>query len=123
MAARFRTYLESYTSPRREPVHPTGEHADPATGERLPYPVLMGHAFCSLLEAIPTERLPQHGGSPTTMVVTIDEHTLTTRVGAAQLATGDTISAAKLQAYRAGKCIRWKDAWCRKDISDKALLS
>jgi phosphoribosylamine--glycine ligase len=36
-------------------------------------------------------------------------------------ALGSTVSAAKLQAYRAVKCIRWKGAWCRKDISDKAL--
>ena len=37
-------------------------------------------------------------------------------------ALGDTISGAKLQAYRGVKEIRWKGAWCRKDISDKALL-
>ncbi|MBM4091385.1 MAG: phosphoribosylamine--glycine ligase [Planctomycetes bacterium] len=37
-------------------------------------------------------------------------------------AVGDTISAAKLNAYTAVKCIRWPGAWCRKDISDKALL-
>jgi len=34
---------------------------------------------------------------------------------------GDSIAAAKLQAYTAVKCIRWDGAWCRKDISDKAL--
>ncbi|MHB0955367.1 MAG: phosphoribosylamine--glycine ligase [Pirellulaceae bacterium] len=38
-------------------------------------------------------------------------------------ALGNTISAAKLQAYTAVKCIRWPGAWCRKDISDKALLA
>ena len=32
-----------------------------------------------------------------------------------------SISAAKLQAYTAVKCIRFSGAWCRKDISDKAL--
>ena len=37
-------------------------------------------------------------------------------------ALGNSISAAKLQAYTAVKCIRWDGAWCRKDISDKALL-
>lgn len=37
-------------------------------------------------------------------------------------ALGHSISAAKLQAYTAVKCIRWDGAWCRKDISDKALL-
>jgi phosphoribosylamine--glycine ligase len=36
-------------------------------------------------------------------------------------ALGSTIQVAKLQAYTAVKCIRWKGAWCRKDISDKAL--
>ncbi len=36
-------------------------------------------------------------------------------------ALGDTIPAAKLQAYTAVKAIRWKGAWCRKDISDKAM--
>ena len=36
-------------------------------------------------------------------------------------AMGDTISGAKLRAYTAVKEIRWRGAWCRKDISDKAL--
>ena len=36
-------------------------------------------------------------------------------------ALGSTVSAAKLQAYTAVKAIRWDGAWCRKDISDKAL--
>lgn len=36
-------------------------------------------------------------------------------------AMGSTISNAKLQAYRGVKEIRWLGAWCRKDISDKAL--
>jgi phosphoribosylamine--glycine ligase len=36
-------------------------------------------------------------------------------------AIGKSISAAKLQAYKAVKQIRWDGAWCRKDISDKAL--
>ncbi len=36
-------------------------------------------------------------------------------------ALGDNIARAKLQAYTAVKSIRWPGAWCRKDISDKAL--
>ena len=36
-------------------------------------------------------------------------------------ALGSSIAAAKLQAYTAVKKIRWDGAWCRKDISDKAL--
>ena len=38
-------------------------------------------------------------------------------------ALGNSISTAKLQAYTAVKCIRWEGAWCRKDISDKAVRS
>lgn len=38
-------------------------------------------------------------------------------------AMGNTISGAKLRAYQAVKEIRWPGAWCRKDISDKALAS
>ena len=36
-------------------------------------------------------------------------------------ALGDSIPGAKLAAYRAVKLIRWDGAWCRKDISDKAI--
>ena len=36
-------------------------------------------------------------------------------------ALGETISQAKERAYQAVRCIRWPGAWCRKDISDKAL--
>lgn len=36
-------------------------------------------------------------------------------------ALGATIANAKLQAYTAVKSIRWDGAWCRKDISDKAM--
>ncbi len=36
-------------------------------------------------------------------------------------ALGESIAQAKLHAYQAVKCIRWDGAWCRKDISDKAL--
>jgi phosphoribosylamine---glycine ligase len=53
---------------------------------------------------------------------TVDGQTVTNggRV-LAVTALGQSIPAAKLQAYTAVKCIRWKGAWCRKDISDKAL--
>lgn len=37
-------------------------------------------------------------------------------------ALGNSISAAKLQAYTAVQKVRWPGSWCRKDISDKALL-
>ena len=36
-------------------------------------------------------------------------------------ALGDSLAKAKLQAYAGVREIRWQGAWCRKDISDKAL--
>jgi len=36
-------------------------------------------------------------------------------------ALGASIAGAKLAAYTAVKAIRWEGAWCRKDISDKAM--
>lgn len=36
-------------------------------------------------------------------------------------ALGDNISLAKANAYAAVKLVRWEGAWCRKDISDKAM--
>jgi phosphoribosylamine--glycine ligase len=36
-------------------------------------------------------------------------------------ALGASTAEAKLNAYRAVKCIRWEGAWCRKDIGDKAM--
>lgn len=36
-------------------------------------------------------------------------------------ALGDSVAKAKLAAYQAVKSIRWQGAWCRKDISDKAI--
>ncbi len=38
-------------------------------------------------------------------------------------ALGENLARAKLRAYSGVKCIRWPGAWCRKDISDKALMA
>ncbi len=95
IAARLQTYLEAFASPRRGHLDPTHTHTDPESGQRIAYPVLMGRAFCSLLEAVPTTKLPDHGGSATTLVVTIDFDQLRGQLGAAGLATGDHISASE----------------------------
>jgi len=36
-------------------------------------------------------------------------------------ASGENVAQAKAAAYQAVRCIRWKGAWCRKDIADKAM--
>jgi phosphoribosylamine--glycine ligase len=77
-----------------------------------------GHAIRGLIDA---ETLPDvkvfHAGTTTTdgQVVTAGGRVLNVT------ALGETIAQAKLNAYRAVKCIRWPGAWCRKDISDKAM--
>jgi hypothetical protein len=69
VADRLLTYLEAFTSPRRTP-HPG------APGDRRPYDQKLGHAFAAFLEAADPARMPLHGGDATTVIVTIDHHTL-----------------------------------------------
>ena len=66
-------------------------------------------------EAARREGLPRRHASSDGQVVTAGGRVL------GVTALGDTIAKAKLQAYTAVKCIRWDGAWCRKDISDKAM--
>lgn len=86
----LRKALETLTSPRR-----LGEgRLDPATGRKLPYPVLLGQGFMELLENhLNPATLPSTGGSPFTLVVTMGIDALMTGVGTAILETGGRISA------------------------------
>lgn len=87
-AARLRTYLEAFASPRR-----TSSEGD---GERITGPRLLGLALTDLLEALPAEVLPMHGGTSTTVTVHLDHDQLLAdleRAGVARLETGDVISA------------------------------
>lgn len=87
-ASRLRTYLEAFSSPRR-----TATEAD---GHRIPTPRLLGLALTDLLEALPAEVLPAHGGTATTIAVHVDLAQLTAALeaaGVATLDTGDAITA------------------------------
>jgi hypothetical protein len=89
-AARLRTYLEAFASPRRT--------ASDADGQRVPTPRLLGLALTDLLEALPAEVLPAHGGTATTVTVHLDHDQLTADLeqsGIATLETGDVITAAQ----------------------------
>ncbi|MGA2067709.1 MAG: phosphoribosylamine--glycine ligase [Thermoguttaceae bacterium] len=84
-----------------------------------PGPYSKGHPIRGLVEA---DQLPGvkvfHAGTatdPQGRVVTAGGRVLNVT------ALGTSISNAKLNAYRAVKLIRWDGAWCRKDISDKAV--
>jgi hypothetical protein len=60
---------------------------------RRPRPERRGAAFCQLLERMPADRLPQHGGVSATVVVLIDHEALMSGIGTAGLDTGLRISA------------------------------
>ncbi|MBF4763625.1 DUF222 domain-containing protein [Nocardioides islandensis] len=86
---RLRTYLESYTAPRRGPLGGAlGDEVD-----QLPAPRRRGEAFCALLENLPTNALPKHGGTATTVMVMIDLETLRSGTGTAETSTGDRLTA------------------------------
>ena len=84
VANRLRTYLDAYTSPRRTPL---GE-VDAAAGRPPPQGGVRG---------VPGEparhRLPVHGGTTTSVMVTLDLDTLLTGLGTATTSTGDRITA------------------------------
>jgi hypothetical protein len=89
-AARLRTYLEAFASPRRTAIE--------NDGERIPTPRLLGLALTDLLEALPAEVLPAHGGTATTVTVHLDHDQLKASLeksGIATLETGDTITASQ----------------------------
>lgn len=89
-AAILRKALQTLTAPRR-----LGEGRLDETGRKVPYPRLLGQGLMELLEHLPVESLPAPGGSPVTVVVTVDLQALRTRLGAASLDDGTRISASE----------------------------
>lgn len=73
-----------------DPTPPTdaATTAPPAarTSDRRPYHHKLGHALGALLEHLDPRRLPLHGGDATTVIVTIDHHTLLTELDKAGVA-------------------------------------
>jgi len=115
--------LEAVVDGRLDEIDPIEWDPRPAVcvvmaSEGYPGPYDRGHVIRGLEEAA---KLPDvkvfHAGTATSngQVVTDGGRVL------GVTALGDSIAAAKLQAYTAVKCIRWDGAWCRKDIADKAL--
>ena len=61
-----------------------------------------GQAFCALLEAFDPDRLPLHGGTATTVVVTIPYDGLATDTGVGVLGDGTRISASEARRLACG---------------------
>lgn len=74
---RLLTYLDAFTSPRRE----AGVPAD----ERQPHAQRLGVAFASFMEAVDPARLPLHGGDATSLLVTVDLEVLRSGLGVAHV--------------------------------------
>jgi hypothetical protein len=91
---RWLTQLHAFTSPRRQ--------SQVAPAERLPYPQKLAHAFTALLERIPENWLPQHGGTTTTVMVTIDHEKLSQDLATAGLTTGTPITAGEARRLACG---------------------
>jgi hypothetical protein len=93
VADRLRVYLDSFTAPRRS-------HLDrPVLGDVdvLSIPRRRGEAFCALLERMPRDRLPIHGGTATSVVVIVDFDALRDAVGTAGLSTGGTMTVSEVR--------------------------
>ena len=90
-ATRLATYLEAFTSPRKDPEARGArlDRDDPVT--RLPYGRRLGEAFCQLLDCLDPTRLPLHAGAATTIMVTLSLDQLR-----ADLATAEVIGASHL---------------------------
>ena len=108
VADRLMTYLHAWTNPRRtDPASGTDgtDGTDGSSGTSgtatgggagsTPYPTRLGQAFCSLLEHLDPARMPKHGGTATSVVVTMDFETLKSGLGTATTDTGLVISAAE----------------------------
>ena len=93
VADRLRVYLDSFTAPRRSHLDDRG----PGDVDLLSLPRRRGEAFCALLEHVPSDRLPVHGGTPTSVVVTLDLESLQRGVGVAEVSTGGALTATEVR--------------------------
>ncbi|MFY0407096.1 DUF222 domain-containing protein [Solicola sp. PLA-1-18] len=90
--------LDRFTAPRRRHL----DHGQAA--EDLTYSQRQGRAFVALVEHLPTDGLPDSGGSGLVVTVNIDLDTLVEGVGVGTTSTGQRMSAGEVRraACRAG---------------------
>lgn len=93
VARRLSTYLEAFTSPRRQADDP---HAT-TEADRIPADRKRGQAFCSLIETLDPRRLPVHGGDATTVIVTLSLGDLRAELGTADLGPTEQLTAGEVR--------------------------
>jgi hypothetical protein len=84
--ATLKKILHAFASPKHRASHGP-------LGERRPSPQELGQAFAEMISRYPLNKLPKTGGLNTTIVVTMTLEALLGRLEAAQLDTGEKISA------------------------------
>ncbi|KRF36810.1 HNH endonuclease signature motif containing protein [Nocardioides sp. Soil805] len=95
-AGRLLTYLHAWTNPRKSDDGQSGRSTGGTDNRsKAPYATRLGHAFCDLLEHLDPTRLPVHGGTATTVVVTMDLDALITGLGVATTSTSGRITASE----------------------------
>ena len=102
----LKTVLEGLASPRRN--SPTiydrdGEHSATPNSEAangvLTHDQKLGRALCELIEHLPAEAMPQHGGLAATVTINIGLEALKDGLGSALLSTGDDMSASQARRF------------------------
>ena len=101
-AAMLKTALDALAAPHQTVGHETetGEHLEVGFGET--YPQRLGHAFTSLIELLPADRLPSNGGVGAVVTVNLDLDTLVGGVKAAGLSDGARLSASEARRLACG---------------------
>lgn len=89
VAERLKRYLQAYTSPRASRASHTSRDA---SGERVPQPRAYAQAFAALLELLDPDKLPEHGGETTTVVITMTLDQLLTDLATAELVSSGSAS-------------------------------
>jgi hypothetical protein len=104
-AGRLTAFLNAFTAPRRRHLQDNHLHQRPGEADEfaaLPVDRQRGIGFVALLENIPTTSLPRHGGTGTTVMVTLDYDTLlrdANQAGFAQTATGEKVTAGQARRW------------------------
>jgi hypothetical protein len=96
----LRKILDTMTAPRRARLGASRAQAGDPQGPDTDWSHARGAAFCELLEHLPTDHL--HPRTAATLVVTVDEEVLRSRLAAAGLDTGDKISAGEARRLACG---------------------